>query len=239
MVSSSDNQLNRQTWQGVQRVPMAISLHLGSSTSCSFLFRPACPPRSVPGLVWVIGPLARGASQTVEFYVLFLFFILFTPISTRSEPGAIWVSRILVLWHRTVIFCVRSVDVHFRPALSPLVCGGGTFVIVLVGTCSPRPPLLVTRRWFSLTVFPSLKDRPPFLPLVLPFLLGFVASPVRGVGVGFAEPYLGLIPSSWNRVFLQFRTFPRVQCSTPLKNLLFLMLGQARIIVLGRVVPPL
>jgi len=179
---------------------MAISLHLGSSTSCSFLFRPACPPRSVPGLVWVIGPLARGASQTVEFYVLFLFFILFTPISTRSEPGAIWVSRILVLWQRTVIFCVRSVDVHFRPALSPLVCGGGTFVIVLVGTCSPRPPLLVTRRWFSLTVFPSLKDRPPFLPLVLPFLLGFVASPVRGVGVGsrrgLSEPlWLSLLRS--------------------------------------------
>ena len=39
------------------------SLHLASSTLCSFLFRPAYPTRSVPGLVCVIGLTACGTGQ--------------------------------------------------------------------------------------------------------------------------------------------------------------------------------
>ena len=59
-----------------------------------------------------------------------------------------------------------------------------------VETFSPRPPFQVIWRWFSLTWFLSVDDRPPFFPPFLAFLVGFVASPLRGVGVGFEGPHL-------------------------------------------------
>ena len=42
-------------------------------------------------------------------------------------------------------------------------------------------------------LFLPLRARPCFLPLFLTNLVGFVASPFRGVGVGFEEPHLRLM----------------------------------------------
>ena len=61
------------------------------------------------------------------------------------------------------------------------------------GFASPPPPFQVMWRWFSLTFFLSVVDRPPLFPFLLAFLVSFAASPFRDVGVGFEEPPLRLI----------------------------------------------
>ena len=78
------------------------------------------------------------------------------------------------------------------------------------------PCYFPSRSWYSLFAFPlnflalphvaggmamafaddlsmSLRCRPSFLSLFLTYLVGFVASPFRGVGVDFEEPHLRLM----------------------------------------------
>ena len=143
----------------------------------------------------------RGSARCVMVCLLsrarlgmvFAFFILLTPpLSVGAGLG----NRATHLWHRT----------HFQS------CGLG------LGGSWRIPCYFCSRFWYSLFAFPLLVffALPPvesgiamafvdglFLPLrarasflsflVLSYLFGFVASPFRGVGVGFEEPHLRLV----------------------------------------------
>ena len=54
----------------------------------------------------------------------------------------------------------------------------------------PVSPFQVIWRWFSLTFSCPVRTDSLSFPFFLAFLVGFVVSPFRGVGVGFEEPHL-------------------------------------------------
>ena len=100
--------------------------------------------------------------------------------------------RPLLLSARAVVWVIGSLNCGaglsvfwcsflFRPADSPLFS---------VDTFSPRPPFQGTWRWFSLTFFLPLTDRPPFFPFFLgvPWRLRSLAA--QRCGSGFEEPRL-------------------------------------------------
>ena len=147
------------------------------------------PPGSVPGR----GLGNRGATlwhKTDGFLCPFLFRPA-DPLAVGAG-GDLGTSATPTVAQDCVAFCFLLFGGIFR--LAPTRQGCGCFGFRFSDdTFLLRPPFQVIRRWFSLTFFLSLTDRPPFFPLFLAFLVGFVVSPFRGVVVGFGEPHLRLM----------------------------------------------
>ena len=101
----------------------------------------------------------------------------------------------------------------FWVMLPRFVAQNYAFFLFFRGMISPRPRLAAVVELLWVFAFPSKRFRPasplpcdmavvfidvfspfriglPSFPFYLAFLVGFVASPFRGVGVGFDEPHL-------------------------------------------------
>ena len=135
--------------------------------------------------------MAQDCGLSVVFY--FLTVPILTP---RSEPGAISVIGLLMLWRRTVLTFVLYISaLHFRPAPLFWECGG-SMVFKSDHILAPPPPFfaggvaVAISDWrFSVPLRKGL----PCFSLFLPFVCGFVASPFGGVRVGFDQPHLQLM----------------------------------------------
>ena len=93
-------------------------LSLLAGLGLSFVFCPADPPRSVPGLVWVIWPFYRGPGHVSEFLgCLFGCSCVFCPADLpRSVPGRGLGNRAALVMHRAICFSCSCV---FCPADPP------------------------------------------------------------------------------------------------------------------------
>ena len=155
------------------------------------------PPRSVSGLVWVIGPLICG---------------------TRHVSGNfVWVKVVYGIFRG--ILLLRNADPPRSGAgvdLDKNDCAYGTqdrlaFCAILSLFCRHflAPPLLrVVYRWLSLKIYscPLQLGLPLFLSFVAS-LVGLLTLPFRGVGMGFEEQHLRFMLARGIGVTMNFPFF--------------------------------
>ena len=135
------------------------------------MFCHADPPRSVPGLVWVIWPFYGGPGHVSEFWAGFwgvpACFVL--PIPPHSVPGHDLGNRPALLRHRTI--CFFSCSFFFVLPTPP--SGRGAFWVILprlvthYSDFSPfrwynfaSPPLAAVVALLWVFAFPSTRFRP-------------------------------------------------------------------------------
>ena len=148
-------------------------------------------PRSVPGCgLGKIGPLNCGTR--LLFFRRSLQFVLPIP-PLLGDGGGLGILATPTVAQDCVTSCFLDFGGTILPRPPRSGCGGTSVFRFSVDTFSPRPPSQVIWRWFSSTLFLSLTDKPPFFPFFLAFLVGFVVSPFRDVGVGCVEPHLRLM----------------------------------------------
>ena len=138
---------------------------LGRVWDGSCLFRPAyTPPAQRKAAVWLMGPLNCGSG--LSFFVFLPFSSCRSPpVGSRGRSGYFGYPDCGTGLHDS-IFSLFSVYNFASPPLVEVVALFWFFAFPSAHS-RPPPPLQVTWRWFFLTFFLTLMDRPRFFPFFL------------------------------------------------------------------------
>ena len=148
-----------------------------------FFVRPT-PPAQCWAMVWVIGPLS-----CTELYVFRVRFFSALPTPPLGAGGILGnFATPTVALHYVIFLIVGGINSPRLPSLRWWRYFG--FSLFRRHVFAPPSPCQVTWRWFSVTFFSRFRIGLRSFPCCLTFVVSFVASPFRGVGVGFEDPHL-------------------------------------------------
>ena len=155
-----------------------------------FFFVLSIPLAQGRAVVWVTRPLSCG--RRLSFFRVRLFFILPTPPPPRDRGRFGYFCHSDCGTGLCEIFFLLFGGIRLGPPRCG--CRATSVFRFTVGTFSPRPPFqAIWRCGFPWRFCCPLGIGLLSFPFFLAFLVGFVVSPFKGVGVAFEEPNLRLV----------------------------------------------